>query len=436
MSVIDLGEVRAHEPAEHPVAEPLPLRGFRRAAVAVVAIACALTLGAAAPVPPPLVRDVWSTAGPRDGAMLIGTDTVYLTGSQGEITAHDLATGTVRWSRTLDAGGGPSEEVAGLLLVLGSLKTVMLTGEDQSSTLMWSDGVIMLDPATGAERWRGPGDQLASTPDTMLLADRGDDGEARAMRLVTTRTGDVLWTRPLARAADAQIQYDDGRPARIVTTAPDEINIYRYADGAPLAHRGFTWTDDTRPESARATIAGDRLVVTWTDRRGSTVTAFRPDDLDTPLWSLRTLRYALVTPCGPVVCLAEGAEVSGLDPATGASRWQLPGPAGINVAGTGRLLAYTDRDPPSETLVDATTGRVLGDSAVGWQMNRTDPAARILLRAGRDDPDQVVISRMDLETGRVAVLGTVGSAEWHDCGSTARFLVCRRGDRVVVTAIG
>ncbi|GIF10631.1 PQQ-binding-like beta-propeller repeat protein [Actinoplanes teichomyceticus] len=441
MTVIDLGDVSAPPADSRP---PAPARRSRRVAAG-VALLCAVTLGAAAPAPEPPVRELWSTDAARGGGTALTADTLYLTrrtGGQPVLTAFELATGAVRWARPLPDGFGdgdpaPIRVADGMVRLPGSPRVVEFpAGEEPQGWFTYPGELAVLDAATGAQRWRMSGEIQASTRESALLADRDARGELRAMRLVDAHTGDILWDRALAHVREVLIQYAGDRPARIVTVGgTGEITVHRYADGAPVAHRpapGHGTGQDTV-----ATIAGEQLVVTSTDRLGATITAYRLDDPATRLWSIRTVRATLVTDCRPVLCLARGAEVAGLDPATGASRWLLPGKAGVDPVAPGRLLAYSDADPPREVLVDAATGRMIGDGGTGWPMPSDDSAgSRVLLRASRTDPARTVISRLDLDTGRVTDAGTVESTEGLDCDSTGRFLVCQRPGRTVVTAIG
>jgi hypothetical protein len=131
------------------------------------------------------------------------------------------------------------------------------------------------------------------------------------------------------------------------------------------------------------------------------------------------------------------AELTVLDAATGESRWLLTGRGGVNQAGPGRLLAYSNDEQPAQAVVDAATGRVLADAGAGWPMPASGTSGRVvLLRASATDPTRSVVSRIDPVDGRVTAIGTVESTEGVVCDGTGRFLVCQRPDRIVVTTLG
>ncbi|MFC3991662.1 outer membrane protein assembly factor BamB family protein [Actinoplanes siamensis] len=408
---------------------PRPTRPGRRRAPVAVALACALTLSAAATPPVPLVRQLWTADVLQQDGLALAGDAVYVA-RQTTLTAYDLATGAVRWSR-----GSPwdADQLVSMVVSDGMVRLAgprVWGATPDGGQMVFPAEVTVLDAATGSLRWRRPGEVKQSTADAVLLGDRDPHGALRALRLVGARDGGLRWERPLTHVLDAQVG-----SSRIVTlTADGDVAVYRYADGAPVTSR--------RVESGGAglntvaLVSGERLFVTRTDPRGATVTAYRLDDL-TRLWRQRTLRAAYLVDCGPVLCLSRGAEVAGLDPATGEPRWLLPGRGGVSVAGPGRLLAYSNDEQPTQALVDAATGRVLGDGGAGWPMPAgaaADPG--ILFRVSAGDPTRTVVSRIDLASGRITTIGTVASIVGVRCDGSGHYLVCRRPDGIVVTALG
>ncbi|MFI1989533.1 PQQ-binding-like beta-propeller repeat protein [Actinoplanes sp. NPDC020271] len=425
MSVIELGDLSS--PPAGPSASRPPMRF--RGRLAIVALICALVLAASGGPPVAPVRRLWETGLTERDSVALTADAVYVVRRNG-MTAYDLATGAVRWRRDLPLpySDVTSMQVSDGMVLLGGPPEFVTAPGYPSAAMAFPTELIVLDAATGADRWRSPGEVVDATADAVLLADRDAHGELHTMRMVGTRDGVVRWTRPLARALDVQTG-----PARIVATTAGTVTTYRYDDGTPLASRPVATGQDWF--NSATMVAGGRLFVTRADQRGATVTAYRLDDL-AELWNRRTLRGAYVTPCGPVVCLSSGAELSGLNPATGTPLWSTSGWAGVNVAGAGRLLAYSTAEQPEHVLMDAATGRVLGRPSPGWPTPAGGPdGPRTLIRASAADPDRSVVSRIDPVAGRIVPIGTVASPAVGPCSGGGRFLLCRGSDDIVVNAL-
>ncbi|WIM95620.1 hypothetical protein ACTOB_007743 [Actinoplanes oblitus] len=430
MALIDLGDLSAG-PGEPP-APPPPVRRVRRrpAGAALVAVLCALALGAAAVPEPSLVHDAWSVPAGQTDSLATDGDTVYLaraTDGRTVLTAYAVATGTPRWSRDLPWVSG----AGGLMTFLAGDGMVRLADTPRVAIHAPPDAPVhpgsatVLDAATGAVRWRSTSEMMHATRDTVLLADRDDRGELRTLRLVGARAGETRWTRQVRRVAGLEV---DG--TRIVTTTlAGDAGVYRYTDGSLLSSGRVAWSTGDEL-GTQALIHDGRFVVTRTDPLGATIIAYRLSDLGRD-WSVRTLRSSLVTGCGPVLCLARGADVAGLEPATGAIRWVRTGQGVASPAGADRLIAAgTDANEPVQTLLDAATGRVLGNLGAGW------PDGDLMVRTATTPPLRTVLSRIDLPAGRAVTLGTVESIEGAYCAVTGRFLVCQRTGRIVVTTTG
>jgi outer membrane protein assembly factor BamB len=449
MTVIDLGDVSAEPATPDPAPGPVLLRPIRRrVTTTLVALLCALTLGTSATPGAPLVHETWSIGALEQGSLGVDEDTVYVAGDDGGqpvLTAYDLATGAIRWTRELPADGLGlmAFQVADGMVQLGDTPRVAIgdvPGDDGGTVgvdpvtgeviaqVHGPTRTVVLDAATGAGRWQAAGEVLHSTPDAVLLGDRSATGEIRTLRLADAHTGAVRWRLPVPGAARWEVEPATGAPERVVTvTGAGEVSVHRFADGELIARRRVDWDGDA--QNITTTVQDGRYFVTRTDPRGATVTAYRLADL-TRLWSLRTIKSALVSDCAPVLCLALGAEVSGLDPETGAARWLLAEQGGVIEAGPGRVIAHSNAASPVQTLVESATGRVVGTLGPGW------PSGPLLIRQSTDDPDRTVLSRMDLATGRITALGTVENTEQSYCVAAGRFLVCQRLDRLVVTAAG
>lgn len=426
MSVIELGDLSSPPVGPPPARSRARFRGWP----AIVALLCAFSLSAAGVTPMAPVRRLWATGLTGSDGYAIGADAVYVV-RRDAMTAYDLATGAVRWRRDspLPYGDLTSMLVTDGMVQMGGPPEFVTAPGYPSAAMAFPTELIVLDAATGAERWRSPGEVFESTADAVLLADRDAHGELHTMRMVGARDGVVRWTRQLGRALDVRTA-----PGRIVTTTANEVTTYRYDDGTPLADRRIETSEDWQNNTS--TIADGRLLVTRADPRGATITAYGLDDL-AELWTRRTLRGAYVTGCGPVVCLSSGAELSGLDAATGTPRWSTSGWAGVNVEGAGRLLAYSTAEQPEHALMDAATGHVLGRPSPGWPTPAGGPdGPRTLIRASASDPERSVVSRIDPAAGRIVPIGTVESPADGPCQGGGRFLLCRHPDGLVVTSLG
>lgn len=154
-------------------------------------------------LPPPLAQR-WATAvggHVLQGAPVIAHGSVYVTatdqgdGNTGGVVALDLATGAIRWRTTTDRQirGGPA--VAGATVVAVQL-----------------DGTVLgLDPGSGAIRWRSElGAGLSAEAASIFAppaADAGDVlvGNRRRMAAISAAEGAMLWTsEPVPGGRDSQ----------------------------------------------------------------------------------------------------------------------------------------------------------------------------------------------------------------------------------------
>ena len=275
----------------------------------------------------------------------------------------------------------------------------------------------------------------------MLLQSRTPDGALSALRLLSARDGTALWERSLPAGVDTvQIQADDGVAARVVTAGPGgEMTVLRYADGTTLATARVPWTPNSPSTGAGSmvtTATGLVIALDVTDR-GSTVTAYRADTLE-PLWDRKFPQWAHAQECGSSVCVGDGNLFTAVDPVTGEPRWTGDGsPFSGVLVGTDRLLLTSNDDGPTQQVVEAATGRPTGAVGRGQLVYRDDrTGALILMRELFPDVNRMTISRLDPVTGRSILLGTVPLANERICGGEAHHLVCQRGDRLTVTAIG
>ncbi|MEV6344933.1 PQQ-binding-like beta-propeller repeat protein [Actinoplanes sp. NPDC051851] len=449
MTVIELGDVSGtgrDGPEPDPAGRPAP-RSIRRRLAVAVALAGVLLLGAAAPPGVPLVHELWWAPFDDESSMTVRNGTVYVqkaTTDGSVMTAYDLVTGDRRWKRatTGQASWMAVTGAGGVLLIAGApVSTNVSYGDGSLAVQLSASELTALDEATGEPLWRAEGEMQAVSGDTVLLGDQDEAGHLTALRSIGLRTGSPRWERRITPAEVIATPDDGGDgPERIVTaTADGRVTVFDAVDGTPLLARRVSWIE-RQPGEGLGTIlriAGDKLLVTRTDRRGGTITAYRLDTLD-ELWNTSANRQAVVQPCGPVLCLSNGGEVDGIDPATGALRWRGAGWAGAESLGGGRLLAYDNGQEPHQTLLDAATGRPIGaGDGVGYPIwPDAATGALLLVRALAEPGGRTVVTRLDLTTGRADPMGTVGTAEGINCRGTDRYLACQDDDRLIVTAVG
>ncbi|MBG0564161.1 outer membrane protein assembly factor BamB family protein [Actinoplanes aureus] len=439
--VIDLGDVTTR-PAGPQLDDPMPRldrRLLRRLRVAAVAALCASTLVAAAVPAPPAVHVAWELPVQEQESIMMAGDSVVaqrMMDGQAVLTAHDIASGSTKWARPVGPDLGAVEFLpdAGLLLLRSDLATVERTFRDgESGLLMYYRETIALAPATGDRLWDRPGEPLAAGADGVLLEQRDKNGDFSSLSLVRAGDGQPLWSRPAPGVQAITIGYHAGRPHRVIMiTKPGDITVLRYTDGEPVHSRPLPRY--LPGEDVFLLTAGDRLLVVRTDTYQSTVTAYHLETLD-GLWHTTTNSFPWILDCGEVLCLIDDHGLSALDPATGRTRWQMPGITSVAPAGTGRLLAGNNDFPPVQTLVDTADGRRIGPGGRGEIHSPPGDTGSVLLSRTTTTPvGHAILTRLDLDTGEPTVIGMMRSPTDFGCEVAERHLLCRDPGRAVVTA--
>ncbi len=261
--------------------------------------------------------------------------------------------------------------------------------------------VTAYDVPTGRLRWSIPagaavaGNGVRPAGDVLLVPTEPPAGNGRGTVALDAATGAQLW-----RSAGEAFPSVAGGDALLA--GKDEFGVYGYADGT-VRHRGrLPWNG---VYSATLLPAGRYLIVVRRASAQVVATIHRGADLRL-LWRSDEL-IGSVTGCGTLICTAGARGVIGREPATGREIWRRTDKNFLWDFGGGRLLL-------SATANLASTTTVLVDTATG----------------------RTVVSRIDRTDGRQTVLGTVERAGPQDCRGTPGYLLCRRGNTLIVNAAG
>ncbi|HWS35510.1 MAG TPA: hypothetical protein VN408_22570 [Actinoplanes sp.] len=393
---------------------PQPPGGSRGFALILAVAVCLATLHSV-PGGERTVRTLWTAPPARTLNIQAGPDTVWalrvVDASGGELTAYEMATGRVRWTRPAAAttavnGGFSVLPAAGILLV-----------DD-----------LAVDAATGAALWRVPGVVDGHDTGTVLVR------EPDALRLVAARDGTTIWRRPMDGTRVVRIQPRNGRPSTIVV-GTGELTLLRYHDGAELLSRPIPRDGDL--------LAGDgHIVLLRYGISAFSIVGYRPDTL-AESWRIETVGGA-VQECGPVLCLSGSHGVTGIDPVTGTSRWTLPPGYGAGAV-TGDRIVVT-RQPrnsgegrqPLISMVDASSGRRIGAEVAGHPIVSSTGGGRLLVI--RSNPQPVApasVFTLDAATGSSRLIGSVDyqllNAPYELAG---RHLLRLRDGRLEVMTVG
>jgi outer membrane protein assembly factor BamB len=441
VSAIDLGDITAGPP-EVPE-PPMTSRALRRATLALVTVLSVATVSASTrPEPSRLVHPMWSIATTDLSPFYLDHDTVFVLANGWDLTAYALADGRVRWSKRLTepqlnatAGDMPA-------LLLPSGHTVITTvGPDGQRTLdNVTAATVALDPVTGAQRWRIPGDIAQHSAEAALLVEPDPhSGRPRTFREVRIGDGAVMWARAAGSPDYWAAGGDEIHSGHLVTTAADgRTEVFRLVDGRRTAagrlplHRGRRQIGD----SIMLEVDPAAMYLNRTEGGRLTVAAY---DLATlrPRWTVdggTTARQAHL--CGPALCVSDGSATTGYDLGTGRFRWRAEGWINaVRVTG-GRLLADSTRGS-GQGLLDATTGRLmanLGDGNTVWDALAGVPTFR--LRDTLSPPGRTAVTRLDARTGTRWLRGMIDAVPGKTCAAEGDRLIClTTNGRLAVTSV-
>ncbi|GAA1655873.1 PQQ-binding-like beta-propeller repeat protein [Actinoplanes couchii] len=397
MAIIDLGDLGdPYRPG--PDREPVVQR-WRGILVGLVTVVCLGTLHSP-PAGDPTIRTVWTA--PVSGTLISQTDqaTVWIhqaVADAGRLTAYDLATGQVRWTRQTTLAAVAAGWIS---LLPGAGVLLVPSGNDHD----------VLDAATGDRLWQASGQVEAHTADTVLLRERGAEPGSTRLRLAGARNGRTIWQRPAARGGVVRARLRDGSPGVIAVDSGGQLGLLRYDDGTPLLSRSLPKQDG---DERHLSFAGDHVLVQASSAVRFVLTAYRLDTL-TESWRTELTDGGHTQGCGPVVCLSSATGIAGIDPQTGGRRWTLPADEGIWAVLGDRIV--TSHEPrtaaegrqPLVSVVDARTGRRLGDEVPGRPAASDFGDGRLLVLRPQTTPlADVGVHHVELSTGRRRLIGKI-----------------------------
>jgi outer membrane protein assembly factor BamB len=392
-----------------------------------------------------MLRNLWSIPFDLTGdRFTIMSGALYATTADGRLTAYDLRSGAVHWSRESPEAGGwlTGTGAAGVLLMPADRVTQQFSSDDGGSYLTeYFRETVALDARTGAELWRGPGQVNGTGGDSALLVDQDVDASARvrAFRLVGLRDGAPRWTiRPRDAVEMATSGADPANPDFLVTVSADgRAQVLRMADGARVATGQIDYRP-AQPDKSEFTdfFADQRNVYVRTaNGRGDSLTAY---DLGTlhRIWRIGGVARVAAYACARVVCGVQPDGVEAFDPGTGRPLWRATATQDAGQISTGWLMVNDGRSD-RYALIEAATGRRIGGLGPGTPIQ--DAAGTTAYLLGRTLlPDvRTSVSRIDLATGAVALRGTIDRVSEYGCTATADLLACVTGaGRLAVVEVG
>ncbi|GIG61435.1 hypothetical protein Lfu02_58070 [Longispora fulva] len=357
----------------------------------------------------------------------------WITDAGVQVVGIDLATNTLAWSAH---ELGSAKEVTSLMALPDAL---VLTTHRFSRQDGSADGVVVLDPASGATRWMADYDSTTDGvtfyPDAVVLGSR----KARTTRGLDWRTGATRWTIPdPATGKVRQLSVTTGEPSALV---PDPL-LYLVGDDRVLrsydVRTGKATATVTLPGGFESpTVVGRTLVATRPSGDPGTQVMIADLDGARPPRSMHQIegkrRVSVLAGCGAGrICLAEDgaggvAELRAFDASSGQQLWraQAPRDPHTSLAMAGDRVVYAGS-------VFAPDGRTLhrgADAADGTysSLGRASDARLVGLsaRIGRFpvSPVATEVAWVSPADGARRVLGSVsaspGSCSWSD-----RFLLC------------
>lgn len=453
---------------------PIPARLWHWWPLVLLTVALLASTAAAAPSPHGLAPVFSLPVDWRTAVALTDQSLYVVTGApvsatvpdpQFSVSAYALRDGRPRWTVAHDVTDRPS---AATVTVVGGVPLVTgwrIYRLEARPDVDMEGLTTAYDPATGEPRWTRPGFLVAHHDGEVVLEQieyAGTPAVAVAYHVtgVDIASGDLHWRydvrlsrhslllgrdsrtdadRDDLPVTDVWALSDDGH--RLATLRRDGRLVVRHLPTGEEAQQdlGRPWHD------ASLAIGDGLLRVSTLLNRERTLVVYDLQTL-TERWRLSGMPVtANLEPCGPVLCLRTRDQLQGLDPATGAGRWDAdPGWAMPTPLGPpwppGYLQVVPDHDRIDEETDGALAAAVL-DAATGapvltladW---RPYPGPHhhpypIVRQRGEGahmpghpqyDPGPLWLGRVAPDRGEVEVLGVLDHV--RDCQVGERYLAC------------
>lgn len=440
IAVIELGQIPAGQVPDEPATHPWPHRRWALVALAIGLVL--MTAGGSTPAARPLPMVALDAS--ADSVVLAAGDRVFVVdrdtsaagrGQAQYVTAYRSTNLERLWRVDL-----PVDGVA--VAPLASADTVVLSRLDFAAPPGGQAGsgpeTAALDPATGAVLWRheASAEAWTSAGHVLLSAKSGEsaaDGEAglynHVFRVVSSRTGDVLWSVDVPAGGLWTYRYEGDRVALLALVLPGGRVELRDPNTGTLVRAGHTAAPSpANPGGLSAEIIGDLLLV----REQAAVAAYALDRLDLR-WRLPLTAGDNSWPnfCGDALCFTdERGGLRNVDPRTGRVRWSDPRWTTVLGAMEGSLLV-SDLDPRTDGVrvvaVDPNTGQVRHDLGIWDAVDRNGQDEWLI--GYQFNLTRTLVSRVDPARG-TRLLGVL-----HDVSRSCRvqqpMLLCRRPDNTL-----
>lgn len=424
---IDLGEDWAapDDPPARPRRRP---PGAALAALLVVAVLL-LIGGSAAPRPPfVLLADV---SVPGITATEVGGDAVFVStqsGGRRTIARYALDGGAPIWQVSQ---AGPA---SGLVYLAGA-DVLMVSSFDYPQG---HEQFVVLDAATGGQLWQSAGGIVFGGPPASryeLMRMDDPDGSPR-MRYLDMRNGRTIWSRTVPDLTQVVTADDQTRPeaagfllgypdGTVLLLARDTGEVLGTGQLDPLVPVGPGGAPEPERSALINVVHGRLIVVEGTAGPVTTVSAYELPGI-TLQWSLSGQLPVYPQECGPNVCLSGNSPVVAVDPATGSVVWRSSGPVGVADLGGGRLLGYQGENGQAVSVLDAGTGRPVGD--LGNWTPLAVPEGNLVSKPEVDDYRYTWFGVLVPARAVVLPLGRLGGLSTGGCQSHEDLLLCRTLD--------
>ncbi|GIH13793.1 outer membrane protein assembly factor BamB family protein [Rugosimonospora africana] len=361
------------------------------------------------------------TIEPGPDAAFVGQQTL---GSQ-EVSRYSISTGRRLWRTTV------SDPPENLRYVAAAGVLAVSTFEPVPS----GSRLTVLDGATGRPLWSTPGYPLWSWPpdlpaerDQLAVILVGDPAGDRDLRMVRIRTGQAVWSRPLAAGSEVQLAdwARSGRPDVLVIGPDGMATVLARGSGALLGTKQLASLAPDGPADPTGqtsmNVVGGSLIVQRRDGSSTLLTDYALPGL-AERWHRSGEYFGFPDDCGQVLCIAELNRLSGVDPGTGRVRWTAPEWQGASLIGANQLLGYRVGDIQRSGVLDAGTGRLLRDLG-DWSPLAAFGTSRLMTEPDSSDYRYTWFARLDPDKAAIYPVARLAEVGLQGCQPDNDLLFC------------